>query len=155
MPSLTFRFGHRVTYGDCTVGNHVYYGRYLEILEAVRGEFFRDIGTSFLELQNQGALFPVVEVRLRYRGAAHYDDELTIELSVISAKRVRLDFGYRIVDATGNVLVEGETHHVCTSVNNELKRLPSELVALLKSYLPEPQSARPSRTDGALVPRFE
>ena len=38
---------HRVTYGDCTQGNHVYYGRYPYLLEEARGEFFRYLGTTF------------------------------------------------------------------------------------------------------------
>lgn len=44
-----FRYRHRVTYADCTVGNHIYYGRYLDLLEAARGEWFRSMGKSFDE----------------------------------------------------------------------------------------------------------
>ena len=61
MPAEIFTHVHRVTYADCTVGNHVYYGRYLDLLETVRGEFFRHLGTSFLEYQEEGIFFPVSE----------------------------------------------------------------------------------------------
>ena len=33
MPASTFQHQHRVSYADCTLGNHVYYGRYLDLLE--------------------------------------------------------------------------------------------------------------------------
>ncbi len=136
MRTTPFRFSHRITYADCTVGNHVYYGRYLEILEATRGAFFRHLGTSFLEWQNQGIVFPVVEVRLRYRGTARYDDDLIVELSVVTAERIRLDFGYRVLNSHEKVLIEGEIHHVCTSVADQIQRLPALLIDRLKPYLP-------------------
>jgi acyl-CoA thioesterase FadM len=39
---------HRVTYAECTVGNHVYHSRYLDLLEAARGEFIRSLGATVL-----------------------------------------------------------------------------------------------------------
>ncbi|MGN6552400.1 MAG: hypothetical protein ACTHLW_01530 [Verrucomicrobiota bacterium] len=39
MSELSFRHDHRVAYAECTVGNHIYYGRYLDVLESARGEF--------------------------------------------------------------------------------------------------------------------
>ena len=36
-----FRHHHRVTYAECTIGDHVYHSRYLDLLEAARGEFMR------------------------------------------------------------------------------------------------------------------
>jgi acyl-CoA thioester hydrolase len=70
MTELTYRHTHRVTYAECTVGNHVYYARYLDLLETARGEFFRHLSTPLLELQNQDLIFPVIECRLRYKAPA-------------------------------------------------------------------------------------
>ena len=39
--AVPFRHPHRVSYAECTVGNHVYHSRYLDWLEAARGEFIR------------------------------------------------------------------------------------------------------------------
>jgi hypothetical protein len=36
MGDQTFRHTHRVTYAECTVGNHIYYARYLDLLEAAK-----------------------------------------------------------------------------------------------------------------------
>ena len=41
-----FRHTHRVTYAECTVGDHVYHSRYLDLLEAARGEFMRSLGST-------------------------------------------------------------------------------------------------------------
>ena len=128
-----FRYSHRVTYADCTVGDHIYYSRYLELLEAARGEFFRDLGSPFLELQKEDVIFPVIECRLRYRAAARYDDDLTIELWPTRAEGVRLDFAFRMLNQEGVLIVEGETLHACTGLNEKPKRLPDKLRARLKT----------------------
>lgn len=126
---------HRVTYGDCTIGNHVYYANYLGILEAARGEFFRSLGSTLLQWQEAGLMFPVVEARLRYKALARYDDHLSIEVWVTTAERVRLNFAYRITNQKGDLVLEGETLHVCMSLEEKMKRLPEEFVAAVKPHL--------------------
>ncbi len=132
MAAAAFRHQHRVTYAECTVGDHIYYGRYLDLLEAARGEFFRHLGTTFLQWQEQDTLFPVIECRLRYRLPAHYDEVLSIELWVARAEGARLDFGYRILNPAGALVLKGETCHACTRVNGKPKRLPEQLVESLR-----------------------
>ncbi len=122
-------------YALCTVGNHVYHSRYLDILEAARGEFFREIGFPFLGLQGADTIFPVIDCRLTFKAPARYDDLLTVELWLTESGRIRLNFASRILNGQGTLLVEGYTHHVCTSLHDKPKRLPPELAALLESYL--------------------
>jgi YbgC/YbaW family acyl-CoA thioester hydrolase len=118
-----FRYRHRVTYADCTVGNHIYYSRYLDLLEAARGEWFRSMGKSFDEWHHgQGLIFPVLEVQLKYRSPARW---------VLEARGVRLNVGYRVVGSEGQVRAEGYTHHVCTNLEDKPRRLPAELLSAL------------------------
>lgn len=163
-PVLPNRFihRHRVIYGECTLGNHVYYARYLDFLESARGEFFRNCGFPMSALQDAGVLFPVVEVQLRYFAAARYDDVLAIQIAVQRMDRVRLDFHCTIGQVTdlgdrscgepqetaadaGNEqratrrsawkpLVEGVTRHVCTDLKDRPRRIPTELAAALQPW---------------------
>jgi acyl-CoA thioester hydrolase len=135
MADSTFRHPYRVTYADCTLANHIYYARYLNLLEAARGEFFRHIGKPLLELQNTGIIFPVIECRLRYRGAARYDDLLTIELWLTELARVRLTFEHRVLGPDGRELIEAFTMHACTTVDDKPRRLPEDLTAALGPYV--------------------
>jgi acyl-CoA thioester hydrolase len=132
--SEVFRHLHRVTYNECTVGNHVYYSRYLDILEEARGEFFRKAGITFLQLQEQDTIFPVVEARVRYKAAARYDDMLAIEVWVTELGKIRINFGYRMANQAGVLLLEGETWHVCSAMNEKPKRLPEDLVRKLAVF---------------------
>jgi acyl-CoA thioester hydrolase len=135
MADSIFRHPHRATYADCTLGNHIYYARYLNLLEAARGEFFRQIGKPLLELQTAGVIFPVIECRLRYRSAAHYDDLLTIELWLSELARVRLTFEYRLLGPDNRELVDAVTMHACTTVDDKPRRLPEDLTAALGPYV--------------------
>src|SRR3954471_22990615 len=136
MPDQSFHYSHRVTYSDCTAGNHVYYGRYLEMIEAARGEFFRHLGAPLGQWQDKDTIFPVVECRLRYLAPARYDEMLQIQVWISAAQRVRLNFGYRISKDTRTIL-QGETFHVCTGMDEKPKRLPEELLMLLKPHVHE------------------
>jgi acyl-CoA thioester hydrolase len=130
-----FRHQYRVPYADCTLGNHVYYARYLDLLESVRGEFFRHLGMTLLQWQERDTIFPVIEARLRYKAPARYDDVLATEVWVTAAERIRLNFAYRVVNQTGSLVLEAETMHVCSAINEKPQRLPAELVAALQPYV--------------------
>jgi len=131
-----FRQTHRVTYAECTVGNHVYHSRYLDLLEAARGEFLRSLGSTVLHLQENGAIFPIVECRLNYESPARYDDLLTIEVWVTAIEKVRVNFSHRITNQNGKLILEAETFHVCTGLNEKPKRVPPELAEKLAALNP-------------------
>ncbi len=133
--AVSFRHPYRVSYADCTVGNHVYHSRYLDLLEAARGEFIRSLGATVLQWQERDVIFPVIEAHLSYKLPARYDDLLTIEVWPTAIERVRLNFGHRIFNQEGRLILEAETFHACTGVNEKPKRLPEELAATLKPYL--------------------
>jgi acyl-CoA thioester hydrolase len=135
MATLPFRHQRRVTYSECTVGNHVYYGRYLDILEEARAEMFRAAGVSFQAMQDQGVIFPVVECRLLYKAPARYDDVLTIEVWLVEVSRLRMEFGYRIFRTDGTLVLQGSTQHVATGLDEKPKRMVPELFAKLEPFI--------------------
>src|SRR5260221_9088273 len=121
MGKSVYRYSHRVTYAECTVGNHIYYASYLDLLEAARGDFFRRLDQPLAQWQERDTIFPVLECHLRYKAPARYDDVLTIEVWVTSAEKVRLNFAYRVLNQSGLLILEGETFHVCTALNEKPK----------------------------------
>lgn len=126
-----FRYHHRVSYAECTVGNHIYHSRYLDLLEAARGEFLRALGRTVLSLQEADFIFPVIEARLSYKFPARYDDLLTIEVRPTLVERVRLNFGHRILNQDQRLILEAETFHCCTSREEKPRRMPLELLEKL------------------------
>lgn len=135
MANEVFTSLHRVTYAWCTMGDHVYYGRYLDMLEAARGEFFRHLGTTFLQWQEAGLAFPVIECHLRYKTPARYDDLLSVDLWVIRLDRLHVEFGYRTLKEDRGVVLEAATHHIGAGLDGRPRRLPPNLVERLQPYV--------------------
>jgi acyl-CoA thioester hydrolase len=133
---MTFSCPHRVSYAECTIGNHVYHSRYLDIMERARGEFCRAIGHPLTGLQEQNLIFPVIECRLIYVRPARYDDLLNIGIRLNDLTRLRVTFVHEIARASdGATILRGETLHICSSIDEKPKRMPRELVEVLEPYL--------------------
>lgn len=147
-----FRHRHRVTYAECTVGNHVYYARYLDILEAARGEFFRAAGAPLAALQAQGVIFPAVEAVLHYEAAARYDDELSIEVVVTELDRLKLSLAYGVSNSRNQVILTGRTRHVCTGLDEKPKRMPTELFNKLNQAFTGRPASTPTPTPAPAPP---
>lgn len=135
MSPFLFSHRHRVGYAECTVGNHVYYARYLDIIEEARGELFRAAGLPLLRLQEEGTIFPVIECRLRYHSAARFDDLLQIDACLVELSGARLTIYYRITREPNQLILEATIRHVCTSLAEKPKRLPAHVLAGLTTFV--------------------
>lgn len=129
-----FKHQIQVAYRDVTVGNHVYYARYLDFFEIARNEVFRSLGHTLAALQAEGVMLPVVECSLRYHGAARYDDSLEIETTVTEIRRVQVSFSYRVL-REGTLLVSGTTRHAVTTLEEKPMRMPAALQEALECHL--------------------
>ena len=135
MSEQVFQYQHRVSYAQTTIGDHVYYSRYLEIIEDCRGEFFRHLGISLRSLQEEhGMQFPVRECRVRYRSAARHDDELTVSTKVARLDKVRFTLAYEIHRAN-DLLITAEIEHACLGESGKALRIPPEVSDVLSPWL--------------------
>ena len=114
----------RVRYADTDQMGVVYHANYLVWFEIGRVELLRQHGITYknIEIEERTGM-AVVEATLRYKAPARYDDELTIQTHVVTARRSLIRFGYKILRAEdGLLLCEGETVHV--TVGRDMKRRP-------------------------------
>jgi acyl-CoA thioester hydrolase len=136
MAHQVFRYDHRVGYVECTAGNHVYHSRFLEMLERARGEWFRSLGSSLLDWQEQDVIFPVRACEMKFRAMARYDDLLEIELWVAELGRARFACASRILNASRLLIHEAVIDIVCTTRLGRPCRLPEPLHRALQDYWP-------------------
>jgi acyl-CoA thioester hydrolase len=123
----------RVIYGDTDQMGIVYYGNYLRYFEAGRNEFIRAKGLRYRDFEAQhGLVLPVVEAQVSYHRPARYDDLLSVEISLVEARRASARFGYRIL-RDGELLVTGYTVHACVDREGKVQRLPRELLDRLSA----------------------
>lgn len=119
----------RVYYEDTDSGNVVYYANYLKFMERDRTEFLRERGVDLGIWQNRGVLFAVVEVHVKYRKSARYNDLITIETELIKCTRAVLTFKHHIFNTEKELLVEGTATLVCIKAATlKACRIPDELL---------------------------
>lgn len=103
---MTFALRHRVRYRECDPMGVVYHTHYLDWFEAARTEALRGRGLAYRQLEADGVMMPVVEAAVRYHGAARYDDEVEVEVTLRPPDGVRVvtEYAVRVVGAARPVV---------------------------------------------------
>ncbi|MDQ3050605.1 MAG: acyl-CoA thioesterase [Bacteroidota bacterium] len=106
----------RVRYGETDRMGFVYYGNYATYLEVARVEALRQIGVSYLEMENGGVSLPVLEYKIKYLKPAFYDDLLTIKTTIRELPGIRIKFEYETYNQNEILLNISETTLVFVNV---------------------------------------
>ncbi|MBW4829580.1 MAG: acyl-CoA thioesterase [Clostridiaceae bacterium] len=102
----------RVRYKETDQMGIVYYGNYFTWFEVGRNEFFRELGLTCGELEEEQVLLPVIETGCKYISSAKFDEEVIIKTKLTKLEGVRLTLEYEIYRKDNNeLLVEGFTKH--------------------------------------------
>lgn len=113
----------------------VYHGNYLKWFEEARVEYMREGGVCLNDLLNEGIVFPVVEIHVKYLKSARYDDIVLVKTYLREADRAKLVFEYEVVrEATGEVLTTGKSVGTYTKVaTGKIARMsPGRLAKLIE-----------------------
>jgi acyl-CoA thioester hydrolase len=110
----------------------VYYGNYAQYFEQGRTEWLRDMGFSYKWMEDNGIHLPVVELHVKYKAPAFYDDVLTVTTILKKIPTYRIDFYYEIHNQDGQLLITGETSLVfVNSASKKLIKAPHYLLEKL------------------------
>lgn len=99
----------RVRYGETDQMGYCYYGNYASYFEVGRVEALRALNLSYKQLENEGVMLPVSHFEIDYLSPAFYDDELTIETTIVEVKGSRIFFEYSITSNEEKVICKGKT----------------------------------------------
>lgn len=122
----------RVRFCETDLMGIVHHASYLAYFEAGRVEWLRRRGVTYAEWAERGMHLPVVEVGVRYRAPARFDDLLLVETKLAELRAVSLKFEYRLLKGT-QLLAEGFTKLASIDAKHALYRFPEDVIAILKS----------------------
>jgi acyl-CoA thioester hydrolase len=114
----------------------VYHVHYLDHFEAGRTELLRENGVSYKEIEDSGLLIQVIEVNVRYRKPAFYDDVLEILTSIEQTTPTRLILRNEVrrvgEQVEPDILVEGRiTLCFVNTESGRPVRAPAHLLEML------------------------
>ena len=102
-----------VRYAETDQMGVVHHSVYPIWYEAARTDFIRIAGLPYSEMEKQGIMLPVLEVKCRYKSFARYEDEIIVEAYIKELTATRVVFGYEVYKNDDSKCInEGETMHV-------------------------------------------
>lgn len=126
-------YGHRVSYGETDAMGQVYYAEYQHFFERARGQYIRELGMSYAEVEQRGVLLPVREACCRYRAPVRYDELVWVRAGVGLWRRASMIFVYELWDeAREQVRATGFTEHACVNTQGRPVRFPEWFVSLCR-----------------------
>ncbi len=129
-PETTYRF--HVSYGETDAMRVAYYGEYFHWFERARGQFIRERGMSYAEVEARGLMLPVRNASCRYLRPARYDEPVDVRCGVRDWGRASITFVYEVYGPpeASTLLARGETEHACVSPEGKPVRVPDWLKAM-------------------------
>ncbi len=112
----------RVRYAETDKMGVVYHSNFVIWFEVGRVELLRQLGFRYSEMEAEdNCHIPVVDLRVRYKAPAQYDDEIVVRTQIKNVRSSLLHFSYEIFrEGDRTLLATGETMHII--VNNKLER---------------------------------
>ncbi len=93
---MTYESRVTVRYAETDQMGIVHHSVYPVWYEVARTEFIRALGVSYKELEQMGAMLPVLEVHCKYILPARYEDELTIHTRIKAMGVAKIEFEYHV-----------------------------------------------------------
>lgn len=125
----------RVRYAETDQMGVVYYGNYLIYLEAARTGLLREAGYPYGTLEKQGLLLPVIECKIKYKGSARYDEEISVETAMGSVKNAGIKFSYKVKNEEGKEIAAAYTVHPFVDREWKIIPIPDDIKTALSRYL--------------------
>jgi acyl-CoA thioester hydrolase len=137
MSSKTTTWGEtrlRVRYAETDKMGVVYHSNFVIWFEVGRVELLRQLGFEYKEMEEEEKRhLPVVDLRVRYKAPAQYDDEIVVRTELKNARSSLLHFSYEVFRERDRLLLAtGETMHIIVDGKFERRPLPEKYMKALQ-----------------------
>ncbi len=126
----------RVRYAETDMMGIVHHGSYVPWLECGRIDLLDSIGCPYRELEEEGIRLPVVEMNIRYRSAARFDDRILIRTEVREPPRGRIVIHY-VLHRGKDRIVEASTVHAFVNSRGKPVRPSPRLIKAFQQGFPD------------------
>ena len=103
---------HKVQYYETDKMGITHHSNYVRWMEEARIEFLDQIGWSYVRMEEEGIISPVLAVNCRYKHSTTFSDEISVTVKVKEFKGVRLILEYTMKNRKDDfVVLTGTTEH--------------------------------------------
>ncbi|ABS22504.1 acyl-CoA thioesterase [Bacillus cytotoxicus] len=102
-----------IRYAETDQMGVVYHSNYLVWLELGRTKLIQDLGFSYVEMEKDGIISPVLDLQISYRKAMRYGEKAIVKTWVDSVSPLRVIYGYEIYNGDGDLCITATTTNIC------------------------------------------
>jgi acyl-CoA thioester hydrolase len=129
---------HRTLYADTDRSGVVYHANYLRYFELGRATLMRDLGYPYRAVEEEGFVYPIVDLGMSFHHPLRYDDALRVYTRPAKLERVRIRFEYVItLEPEGRLSCKGFTLHCALNDRGRPVAVDKATVRLWQRF-PEP-----------------
>jgi acyl-CoA thioester hydrolase len=118
----------RVRYKETDPMGYLHHANYLTYFELARTELLRAAGGNYRQMEADGDFVVVVRAECRYHRPAHYDDLLTIRVTVVKVTPAKIEHEYH-VHRDGELLAVGHVTLAVVDRRGKVQRVPEWMKA--------------------------
>lgn len=112
-------------YAETDQGGVIHHSVYPVWFEMGRTELLRVNGLAYKDLEEAGVFFVVVELHIKYRRPAKYDEKLELETSCSAITNSKIEHTYKLTrSCDGVILAEGSSILACVDKQGKVRRIP-------------------------------
>jgi acyl-CoA thioester hydrolase len=116
----------------------VHHSNYIKFFEVARTEWLRASGLTYAEMERRGVMMPIVDVQIKYRQPAYYDELITVRAELKEMPMARITFHYEVRGENGRDIASGlTTLGFIDKDSRRPQRAPKWLIEVLERELNE------------------
>lgn len=101
-----------VRYAETDQMGVVYHANYVVWLELGRTQLIKDLGVSYIQMEQDGIVSPVLDLQISYRKAMRYGEKALVKTWIETINPVRVIYGYEIWNEQGEVCITAKTTNI-------------------------------------------
>ncbi len=131
----------RVRFAETDQMGIAHHSAFVVWFEVGRVEWLRERGLAYRRLEEEGVSLSVSELRVSYRRAVRFDDELDLETRMVALRSRGCSFDYVLRNLeTGAVAARAESHHVAIVHDGRAARIPPTWLERLRRAMADEAS---------------
>ena len=119
-------YQHKAQYYETDQMGVVHHSNYIRWMEEARIDFLAQIGWDYKKLEENGVISPVTSVECKYKVSTYFSEVVTIVVSVVEFKGIKLKLKYEMRKEDGSLACEGRSEHCFLNREGRILNLKKE-----------------------------
>ena len=132
----------RARFYDADPMGVMWHGNYVKLCEDARCEFWRDAGYTYMQMRDDGFIYPIIKMEFKFIAPILFDDEVAVSIELLECDTI-IKFSYRIKSPSGARVAKAPTSQAAVELDSKrtLYEIPPQLRACADKILAKKNSA--------------